>query len=165
MQTTSISGEQVVEVAESVFSTMLSLSTQPGPSPSVARGSYEVAGVIHITGTWNGTVLLLCSEPFGRRAASIMLDSPLEQVTLADVHDVVAELTNIIGGGIKSVLPSPSALSLPTVVQGSDFHMHVHWTQEVAHGELTCDGESLQVRVLESSCELKPVEIRRSGSA
>ncbi len=40
----------------------------------------------------------------------------------------VAELTNIVGGGIKSLLPSPSVLSLPTVTQGTDFHLHVHWS-------------------------------------
>jgi chemotaxis protein CheX len=157
MQATSISDQQVAEVVQTVFDTMLNLPTvhAPGQPPSVR--SFEVAGMIHITGGWNGTVLLLCNEAIATRAASIMLDVPQENATLADNHDAIAELTNIIGGGVKSVLPGPSALSLPTVTQGSDFHLHVHWTEQVAQADLTCDGEALQVRVLEGTGDLKLV--------
>jgi chemotaxis protein CheX len=157
MQATSISDEQVVEVAQTVFGTMLSLSAEPFTGHPSDLGSFQVAGMIHITGGWHGTVLLLCNEQLSRRAASIMLDVSEASATMADTHDVIAELVNIIGGGIKSLLPGPSTLSLPTVTQGSDFHLHVHWTEQVAAGALVCDGEPLQVRVLEGTGDLKPV--------
>jgi len=158
MQTTSISSEEVVEVAENVFNTMLSLSAHSVSSVPTALGSFEVAGMIHITGAWNGTILLLCDEQFARHAACTMLDVPAEQATMADIHDAVAELSNIIGGGINGLLPSPSALSLPTVTQGSDFHMHVHWTQQVARGDLECEGNRIQIRVLEGTGDLKDID-------
>ncbi len=154
MPATYLSNEQVTEVAESVCSTMLNLPVRPCVQPAADWGSFQVAGTVHITGQWNGTVLLLCSEPFGRRAASAMLDVPEDSATLADIHDAVAELTNIVGGGIKSLLPGPSALSMPTVTQGSDFHLHVHWTQPVGHADLVNDEEPLQVRVLEAIIDL-----------
>ncbi len=158
MQTTSISSDDVVEVAENVFSMMLSFPAQSVAAVPSALGSFEVAGMVHITGAWSGTVMLLCDEGFARRAASVMLDVPEEQSTLADIHDAVAELSNIIGGGIKSLLPSPSALSLPTVTQGSDFHLHVHWTLQVARADLLCDEQRIQIRVLEGTGDLKDID-------
>ena len=165
MQATSISDEQVVEVAQTVVGTMLSLTAESCVGLPADLGSFQVAGMIHITGGWNGTVLLLCNELFAQRAASIMLDIPAEEATMADTHDAVAELVNIIGGSIKSIVQGPSSLSLPTVTQGSDFCLHVHWTEQVAAGSLVCDGEPIQVRVLEGTGDLKPVSTCASGSA
>jgi len=165
MQTTSITDEQVAEVAQTVFGTMLSLLAEPYPGLPSDLTAFQVAGMIHITGAWHGTVLLLCNEPFSRRTAAVMLDVPEENATLADTHDAIAELVNIIGGGVKSILPGPSTLSLPTVTQGSDFHLHVHWTEQIAEAYLACEGEPLQVRVLEGSGDLKSVTARPSGSA
>ena len=39
-------------------------------------------------------------------------------------QDTVAELTNMIGGNIKSLFPGSSHLSLPTVTDGTDFRLH-----------------------------------------
>jgi Chemotaxis phosphatase CheX len=36
----------------------------------------------------------------------------------ADMHDVVGEIGNILGGKLKASLPGPSQLSLPVVVDG-----------------------------------------------
>ncbi|TIC83622.1 chemotaxis protein CheX [Nocardioides sp. GY 10113] len=42
-------------------------------------------------------------------------DEPLDD---ADLADAVGELVNMVGGSLKSILPGPSALSLPTVAAG-----------------------------------------------
>jgi chemotaxis protein CheX len=39
-------------------------------------------------------------------------------VSDADVADAVGELVNMIGGNVKSLMPGPSALSLPVVAAG-----------------------------------------------
>ena len=40
-------------------------------------------------------------------------------VTEVDQQDVASELVNMIGGNLKSLLPGPSFLSLPTIVSGA----------------------------------------------
>ena len=47
------------------------------------------------------------------------------EVTVADQQDVASELVNMIGGNLKSLLPGPSFLSLPTIVSGREFGLQV----------------------------------------
>ena len=44
-----------------------------------------------------------------------MFGSAPDVVTDAEVVDALGELTNMIGGNVKSLLPAPSQLSLPMV--------------------------------------------------
>jgi len=44
-----------------------------------------------------------------------MFALPEEQLSDADIHDAVGELSNIVGGNIKSLLPPPTSLSIPFV--------------------------------------------------
>ena len=39
-------------------------------------------------------------------------------MSAADVTDAVGELVNIIGGSVKSLMPQPTVLSLPSVRTG-----------------------------------------------
>ena len=80
-----------------------------------------------------GSVVLGLSPQLARDAAAAMLQLPAESVTIADQQDVAAELANMIGGNLKSLLPGPSFLSLPTIVAGHDIDLHVH------HAELLED--------------------------
>jgi chemotaxis protein CheX len=143
-----ISPQSIVEVIESVFSAMLYLPVVQVRDESAVRNCPQLAAHIHIAGAWNGTVLLVCSERFGRRAAAVMLDAAPADVTLGDLHDAVAELANIVGGGIKSLLPGPSTLSLPTVTCGSHFNVHIPRTRQLARLEFTSENEPIQVRLL-----------------
>ena len=148
---TAISDEQLVEVVDSVFGAMLGLPITRQSDESTVHGSPQLAAQVQIAGAWNGTVLVVCSEPFGRRAASLMLGVAPTSVKLADVHDAVAELVNIIGGGIKSVLPGPSTLSLPTVTCGSHYTVHMPRTLQAARIEFTCADEPVQLRLLQAA--------------
>jgi chemotaxis protein CheX len=151
LQSPLVTEEQLTEVMESVFSAMLCLPIAAPKDQSVMYGSSQLAGYVHISGTWNGTVLLMCSEHFGRKAAAIMLGVSERNVTLSDVHDAIAELANIIAGGIKCVLPAPSSLSLPTVTYGSHYSVHVPRTVLVGRIELASDHEPIQLRLLQAA--------------
>ncbi|HVD28484.1 MAG TPA: chemotaxis protein CheX [Mycobacteriales bacterium] len=54
-----------------------------------------------------------------RTAASAMFDRPAEALTDDEVADALGELTNMIGGNLKSLLPGPSRLSMPAVTVGA----------------------------------------------
>jgi chemotaxis protein CheX len=147
---TLLAEEHLLELLESVYSAMLSLPISPADDNSTVTGSVRLAASVHISGAWNGTILYVCTEQFARRAAAVMLSIPESRVTLSEVHDATAELANIIGGGIKSILPGPSSLSLPTVTHGSHYNVHVPRTSQLARIDCACEGEPLQLRVLQA---------------
>jgi chemotaxis protein CheX len=110
--------EQVVAVAEEVWSSLLGEPLVPLVVP-VQGGSPEdgarTAGQVLITGAWSGGVVLAGSTGLARAVASAMFELPEEELTAEEVRDAFGELTNMIGGGIKSLVPGPSTLSLPAV--------------------------------------------------
>ena len=74
---------------------------------------------VSITGASRGTVLVELSAAAALGVARGMLglaegDSPDH----GELTDAVGELVNVVGGNVKSLLPGPSALSLPLVAGG-----------------------------------------------
>ena len=151
MITTQITEATLAEIVESVWTTMLGLPVVPRNDPQFVQSARGLAVSVHIVGSWNGTVLYLPTEAFARRAASLMLATPIEQVTTDDLHDAAAELCNIIAGSVKSILPGPSSLSLPTVAEGADYEVRVRHSRMLSRLTFRSEGETLQVLVLEAN--------------
>jgi chemotaxis protein CheX len=89
-----------------------------------AKARFDVMSAVSITGSWHGHVTFACTEKAARNAAAAFLELGPAEVSDADIADVLGELANIVGGNIKSMLPSGCVLSLPHVVvsQGGDTH-------------------------------------------
>lgn len=151
MQTELLAPEQLLELVDAIWTSMLDLSVSPsnGGEYFVHEATSLTAGV-QITGAWNGVVLLLPTEKFARRAASAMLGQPEAELDTVDVLDAVGELCNMIGGGIKSLLPGPSTLSLPSITQGTQYSVRLPKTRVVARFQFTCEKQPLEIRVLEA---------------
>jgi chemotaxis protein CheX len=118
--------ESVIEqIAQSIYSTMLDidLTRIETPAPPCQE---SLLAVVQISGQWMGSVVLALSPEVARASAAAMLQIADEDVTDADRQDVAAELVNMVGGNLKSLLPGPSFLSLPTVVAGREFGVQVH---------------------------------------
>jgi CheY-specific phosphatase CheX len=77
--------------------------------PSIVRGQMRIEGVLE------GSLYVECSEQLARQVAIAMFNPDGESLTAADVYDAWAEITNIVGGGVKHALPAPIHLSLPCV--------------------------------------------------
>jgi len=48
-------------------------------------------------------------------------------MTDEDVRDALGELANMLAGNLKSVLPSGVVLSMPSVIEGSDYSLRNLW--------------------------------------
>lgn len=151
MQTTQINKEQVVELIESIWDSMLSIPISNADGDCVIRDAAGFMACVQISGAWNGMVLLAPTEGFARRAASIMLAVSEEELQVVDMLDAIAELCNMIGGGIKSLLPGPSHLSLPTVMQGARYAIRIPNTQVMCQMQFRCESEMLELRVFEGA--------------
>jgi chemotaxis protein CheX len=104
---------------------------------------------ISIGGPWNATLLLHCARPLVRRGAAEMLGIELVELTDTDVHDIMGELANIIGGNLKGVVSDGDAvwtLSLPVV---SNSMQTVPGSKLAAHVAFLSDGESIGCQVFE----------------
>ena len=73
-----------------------------------------------------------------------------DQCLAIEVRDVdaVGELANMVGGSLKGLVPGPSRLSLPTVVDGSDYSTKIPGAKQVVQAALSAAGEPLIVTVL-----------------
>ena len=120
----SIYREDLARIVVSVFQTMLQLETAPAKtewSPS----SEGLTAAIYFAGAWRGAVLLECTRAqafeFTHRLMSIDPPASIND----DVRDALGELANMLAGNLKSVLPHGIGLSLPSVVEGTDYSLRV----------------------------------------
>jgi len=111
-----------------VFERMLSLSLQPAAASPRPDHSERVVGSVGLAGeSVTGAVFLHVSDGFARKITAAMLAVHIQEIQGGEqVHDVVSEVTNMLGGRLKSRLCDAGfrcAMSTPTVIRGSAFRI------------------------------------------
>ena len=140
---------EICEVTESIWRSVLGLDVRRGASGSAHDGRRRfLTGCVQVTGAWEGAITVDCSAALARRAAGIMFDVDPDSAELPEIQDALGELTNMTGGNIKNLLPSPSLLSLPSVTEGLDYSVSVPGGRLLTEVSFECQGEPLLVRVL-----------------
>jgi chemotaxis protein CheX len=137
--------DDCVTIAQSVFSMMLNMEVVPCETQLGEKRPDRVSGCVQISGAWQGAVVLQTSVAMATKAARRMLNIPSGDVSEADIKDALAELTNMIGGNMKSLVPGPSFLSLPSVTTGRDFDFEVSGAKLIGDVSLNCGGEPIRV--------------------
>lgn len=124
---TTVTAEEVVDITREVWSSFLGLDLEPlyvdEVDPTVPGPS--MSGVVGISGAWNGSVAVECGVEHARAAAEAMFAAEPGSLAPEEVADAWGELTNMVGGNIKSLFPAPSALSVPTVSEGVAYQVFV----------------------------------------
>jgi len=85
----------------------------------------HLTSAVHLAGDWNGAVLLECDRRQACRFAGRFLSMDPPETVDDVVRDVLGELVNMIGGNLKCVLTQGIRLSMPSVVDGSDYSLRV----------------------------------------
>jgi chemotaxis protein CheX len=80
---------------------------------------------VYLAGAWRGAVLLECDRSQACQFTSRLISIPVPEEVNADVRDAMGELANMLGGNLKSVLPRGVVLSMPSVVEGSDYSLRI----------------------------------------
>jgi chemotaxis protein CheX len=138
----------IEQIVQSIFSTMLNKDLVRVDEPTLVDRESLLA-TVQISGQWMGSVVLALSSDAAHTAAATMLQISDHDVTDVDKQDVAAELVNMVGGNLKSLLPGPSFLSLPTIVSGSDFGLRMHHAQLIDDVVLSGDVGVLRIRLYE----------------
>ena len=115
---------ELAQIVESVFGAMMSLEVAQGGS-AWSPGRDRLTAAVHLKGEWNGAVAVECDQGLACRFAGRFLS--MDPMDTADdvVRDVLGELANMIGGNLKCVLTRGIQLSMPSVVDGSDYNLRV----------------------------------------
>ncbi|MBI4024057.1 MAG: chemotaxis protein CheX [Verrucomicrobia bacterium] len=111
-----------------VFGTMVSMKVELLDSNTTANLEGErLVGSVGFAGRATGAVYIHVTEAFARQMTGAMLGmKPDEVKNMADVQDAVGEVSNMIGGNLKSHLADNGlscVLSIPSITRGSDFRI------------------------------------------
>jgi chemotaxis protein CheX len=116
--------EDLARIVQSVFRTMMEL--EASPAQAEWRHSPEtVTAAVHFVGQWRGAVLVECHAAQAIDFAVRFMGIDRPPALDGDVRDVMGELANMVAGNLKSLLPRGVDLSMPSVVEGSDYSLHI----------------------------------------
>lgn len=135
-----------MQVWESVL--CLPLETE---APEPRDDELNVVGMVNITGNWEGSVLVRCTRPLARSITEAMFGMDPGEASADEIADALGEIANMIGGNVKSLVPGPSQLSLPTVVD-YDF-LSFPLSEECAHSSFFTEDQPMLVTVLRRASE------------
>ena len=136
--------DAIREITASIWETLFPLPLERG-EPGIEVPEPTVTGCVTIEGAWSGAVMLVCDRELASTLAGELFQSTEPQP--AEVRDTVGELTNMLAGNIKALLPEPSRISLPAVAVGGDYDLSVVGTTELLTVPFRCDGRALSVTV------------------
>ena len=113
-----------------VFDTMLSMDLELAEEGVQANVAGErIVGSVGFAGKAVGSVNIQVNEAFARSITAAMLGMEEDEIDGdEEVHDVIGELSNMVGGDLKSRLCDGGLeceLSIPSITTGSDFRMEI----------------------------------------
>jgi chemotaxis protein CheX len=142
-----VSVEALVKIVQSVFVTMMDIEVSPSDAPWSCTGD-RMTAMVHLTGDWNGAVILECNPKQACQfAGQILAMDPPEEVD-DDVRDVLGELANMIGGNMKSGMSTGVRLSMPSVMNGVDYDVRICGSEVQDRVAFQCDHGNFWVTVL-----------------
>jgi len=165
----------IQHAALEVFSTMLGATIEVRDihsAPPIPDDQDGVVSFIGLAGPWVGTGSIRCSPTVACRFCAQLLQ--VEKASLdEEVLDAVAEMTNMIVGGVKTELErdlGPLGLSIPTVIFGRNFKTKSAGAAEWTVERFRWESEEFEVRVCLAADEKQraaparplacPVEVR-----
>ncbi len=141
---------EIQAIAHSIWETLFVLPLATADGAQHREVGPLMTGCVQIDGAWNGAVMLQCPEPLAGRLAAELFQ-PQADLPSEDVQDTIGELTNMLAGNIKALLPQPSRISLPAVALGADYDLRVIGTHVVAAASFDCAGSRLVVTLLQGA--------------
>jgi CheY-specific phosphatase CheX len=120
--------EFIVQAISEVFDMMLSMDiTQVDEDTGSALNGNRIVGSVSFAGKASGSINIHVTEPFARTMTAEMLGIEVAEIEGEDeIHDVVGETSNMVGGNLKSRLCDfglPCELSIPSITCGANFRI------------------------------------------
>jgi CheY-specific phosphatase CheX len=134
---------EIVRIVQTVYETMLGSAVSPAPDADLNHLS-PLTAAVHYVGAWKGALIVECSGTQASRWAERLM--PLQPPASAeDARDGLSELSNVIAGNLKPLLPPGVSLSMPSVVEGTNHKLHLPASGE--HEAITLADEFGRFRI------------------
>jgi chemotaxis protein CheX len=116
-------------------------------------GGATLTASLRIAGAWNGTVATAGPASVAAECAGHMLGVDPHALSPRDVGDAWGELANMIAGNLKALVPPPSRVSLPTIVEGLPYSYRIPGARVLNELTFACLGKRIRVTVLEQETD------------
>ncbi len=118
--------EFITNAVSEVFETMLSMKLEGVVvNPSESLNGENIVGTVSFAGVVMGNLNLHVDNKFARLMTAAMLGMEIDDIEGdEEVHDVIGEVCNMIGGDLKSRLCDSDLtceLSIPSITSGKEF--------------------------------------------
>lgn len=117
--------QPAVRAVGEIFRTMIETETWPLAETPSLLPEHPIVGAVYLAGGWRGALLL---ETWAEQAfvwTHKLMSVPEPHSLDDDVRDCIGELTSMVAGNLKSLLPVEIALSMPSVVEGRQFTLRL----------------------------------------
>jgi chemotaxis protein CheX len=144
--------EAIVNITQNIWESILGLQLDRARDVaqlSQASREKSLTGCVQLAGAWEGCVFLYCTSALAGEVAATMFGTNAEGLRNGDIEDALGELTNMVAGNLKIVLPRPCQLSLPAVVEGIDYRVIVPGTKIAGQVLFESNAQPFLVTVLE----------------
>ncbi len=144
--------EQAAQMFHDVFELMLRLDVQYVPEDDEMIAG-QVTSAVYFAGPWKGATFLDCSLPLALLFTSRLMPDCEPTAMDDDVRDAMGELANIVGGNLKPLLPQGVELSMPSVVEGSNYSLRLCGENSFLRLPFVCEAGKSWVTIVEVNRE------------
>lgn len=120
--------DKVIAATSEVFETMIMMDLTPGEPIEDAKMVWprNVSGIMGLTGDFRGMLGIHCPTEVALAITSALLGMDLDEID-EDVKDAIGEVTNMVSGGIKTLLAEEGTdldVSIPTLISGESYKVN-----------------------------------------
>jgi chemotaxis protein CheX len=123
-----ISGK-IIDATVEIFTTMLMMDIIAGEPIKREKIPFasSITGMIGLAGLYKGVLAVHTPEKVAMNITSNFLGMDVEEIN-EDVLDAIGELTNMLGGSVKSILSDTGKdieLSIPSTISGEKYNFQI----------------------------------------
>ena len=134
---------------EEVFHLMLGVNCQRFDGP-IETGPESVTAVVGFGGLLSGACVFRTSGPAAMKIAARMTGMEFDEID-DTVKDGIGEICNMLAGGWKGKVPDLAAncgLSVPAVITGRDYRLHVQAPEFQLHHRYRFEDAGFEVTII-----------------
>ena len=144
--------DDIRSLFEDVWSSLLECPLQESPwDQAQAQADPCLSAWVWFSAGWDGALHLTCSSDLAKLVAAALFGGEPGERSTADAKDALGELANMVGGNIKSLLPSPCSISIPESAQGCDDRAMAEGREIDTELSFVSGPQQLRLRLLRAS--------------
>lgn len=149
-----VEAQQIISASKEVWTNHLGLTLTPGTESSAAAEERSWSSCVKLSGSWQGAILLECSESIVRHAAAMLFAADGEDTPEDELADAAKELADMFGKKMRPFLPAETKVSRPTIVEDEESCKALVGTKTLSELNLICEGRPLRIVLFESEPEV-----------